>query len=406
MNEPMWTLGIMVRLSNNKETPTAPLRLPEDRFCRALCRNGEKHGFDVFVFSALHYDSNTGRLQGYRLKGNDWVYGRCPLPDVLYDRCIYRTRSERIRCLAAVADMNNRRASIRLASALPGKLEVYRLLSQQPFIAPYLPYSERYTGKKQLKRRLAAAAHGLFLKPDAGMQGRGVIRLWRNPVSGSFHIQGRDRMNRPYSSTYTEAGSCLAAVDRIIAGREYLIQPFLRLIDTQSHPFDVRVLVQKNEAGQWAITGIAVRSGAAGSITANLHGGGGAKAAESTLNGMFGVQKTESILTRLRVLSIRTAERLEASYGRLLELGLDYGIEPDGSIWLLETNSKPGRSIFLLLDQREIADLTVERPLAYARLLCSRRRLIPSPSKHRMKNNSVDAIEKSFPEENFQEVHS
>lgn len=60
---------------------------------------------------------------------------------------------------------------------------------------------------------------------------------------------------------------------------------------------------------------------------------------------------------------------LEESCGRLGELGLDFGIDAGGRLYLLEANSKPGRTVFRLTGDRRAARLAAENPLRYARHL-------------------------------------
>lgn len=348
-----------------------PLRMPEEQLCRELSRYGEELGLNVYVFSPLDYDEERGVLQGYRLADGSWQRMPCPLPDIVYDRCFYTSRMQRLRGKAALKIMSERQPLIRLGSELPGKLAVFQALRNEPRLAALLPRSMPYRGGGQLLRWLEREPHGVVLKPDGGMQGRGIMRLWRE--ADGLHIQGRSPTNEPYSCTLHRPQRRLPDFQRSLAGGSYLIQPYLRLNDREQRPFDIRVLVQKDQAGHWAVTGSAVRLGQAGTLTANLHGGGGAEEAVPFLERLLGSrEQAERLMKRLHAASLTAARTLEGSFGRLLELGLDFGLEPDGSLWLLEANSKPGRSLFRLLGDQHTARLAQLRPLQYARLLCSR----------------------------------
>lgn len=68
-------------------------------------------------------------------------------------------------------------------------------------------------------------------------------------------------------------------------------------------------------------------------------------------------------------LSLTITGALEERYGRLGELGIDYGIDRDGNIWLLEVNSRPGRASFFQIRQPKCAFRAINRPLEYARYL-------------------------------------
>ncbi len=395
MSLPQWNMGIEIfalpgRRSAQDAGPTAspspsdpalqhqqpgagepPLRMPEDRLCRELSLYGEECGLNVYVFTPLDYDAERGVLQGYKLTGGNWRRMPCPLPDIVYDRCFYPTRMQRLRGRAALQGIQQRHPSIRLAAELPGKLSVFHALRNEPELAELLPRSMPYRGSGQLLRWLEREPHGVVLKPDSGMQGRGIIRLWREP--DGLRIQGRSATNEPYNCTLQRPERRLPSFQRFLAGRSYLIQPYLRLSDKEQRPFDIRVLVQKDQTGRWRVTGSAVRLGKAGTLTANLHGGGCAAHAAPFMERLLGSrEQAERILERLHAASLKAARTLEGSFGRLFELGLDFGVEPEGRIWLLEANSKPGRSLFQLLDDQHAARLSHLRPLQYAHLLCSR----------------------------------
>ncbi|MBJ6362056.1 YheC/YheD family protein [Paenibacillus sp. GCM10012307] len=368
MTQPQWKLGI--HIAGAAVSPQNKQRLPEDSFCRELCLLGHEYGFHVFVFSPLHYDSDTGVLQGYQLHGDQWNFGPCPLPDIVYDRCYYQSRTERMRDKTAMQAMMLRHPWVRLGSQIPGKLEVYRLLLGEPRLAELLPRTVSYRSSSQLLRWLEREPDGIILKPDAGMQGRGILRIWQGP--GGLQIQGRNAANRPYAYSFGQKKQPLSSFSRLIAGRSYLLQPYLRLTDDQQRPFDIRVLIQKNGAGRWSVTGTAIRIGEPHVLTANLHGGGRAAPAEPFLQALLGAEATSGIMEKLHQASCSAARRLEQHCGRLLELGLDFGLEESGRLWLLEANSKPGRSLFTLLGESAIARLSHVRPLQYARLLCNR----------------------------------
>ena len=58
-------------------------------------------------------------------------------------------------------------------------------------------------------------------------------------------------------------------------------------------------------------------------------------------------------------------------YPLLGELGLDFVIDKNGGIRLIEANPRPGRSIFRVLGMNKEAEKSVERPLEYAAYLVS-----------------------------------
>ncbi|WP_235439839.1 YheC/YheD family protein [Paenibacillus sp. DMB20] len=184
-------------------------------------------------------------------------------------------------------------------------------------------------------------------------------------------IQGRDRDNSIFKLTLP-VGELASWIERFTGSRRFLIQPFLQLTSREGKPFDVRVLVQKNAKGRWMTTGMALRQGPAEGKTSNLHGGGKAVPVLPFLATQFGSPASAEILACLERLSRLVPPLLESGFGRLGELGIDFGVDRDGKVWLLEVNSKPGRRAFRQTGDILAAKLSVENPLRYARYLLLR----------------------------------
>lgn len=378
------TLGVLVapRLQSAAERDGGA-QIPEERLCRALSAYAPEYGLRVVVFSGADFDLAAGKLSGWQLQGQRWHYSEVPLPDLLYDRCFCSSADERAASRQGLAALSRAHSWIRLGGALPGKLTVSRWLRQAPALRPYVPLCAPLYQPDQLSEGLHRHPEGLFLKPDGGMQGKGAIKL--TPCEGGqLRIEGRSRTNRPFALVRPLAEG-LERVWRLAAGSRYLLQPYLTLSDQADRPFDIRVLVQKDGRGRWMTTGSALRRGDSGSITSNLHGGGEALPTRQSLSALIGPADAEQRLRELREVSLQTADLLEQRAGRLLELGLDYGLDRSGRLWLLEANSKPGRKIFALTDNLEAGERSIRRPLQYARNLVDR---------HASRGN------------NYQEVHS
>ncbi|GJM71157.1 hypothetical protein HMSSN036_33730 [Paenibacillus macerans] len=77
----------------------------------------------------------------------------------------------------------------------------------------------------------------------------------------------------------------------------------------------------------------------------------------------------KSVVQTIRHLSLRVPEYLESRFGRLAELGLDFGVDREGRVWILEVNSKPGRTSFFRIGDPISARKSIENPISYARYL-------------------------------------
>lgn len=399
-------LGIVVasigRSTHGNETEPV---IPEPSFYRALSLTAVQLGIDLYVFDAAGFQSQSGLLYAYRLEQNRWVRQLVPLPDIIYDRCFYTRAEQRLSCRSMLKAIAQRKPYVMLNGILPTKLDVYEALKENSMLAKYLPQTTRYYSAEQLEQLEGRYDAGIILKPAAGMQGRGIAHVKKSPLDQSTQVNGRTLQNRPFAKTFTDSVEKKQWLSRFINRKAYLIQPYLELSGKDDKPFDVRALLQKNGKGRWSLSGVAVRCGQIGSVTSNLHGGGNARPANDLLSVKFGTHKAERLLEEIHTISKQTAECLESRFGRFAELGFDYGIEPDGRLWLIEANSKPGRTSFRIISDLEAERQSIIRPLLYARFLF--RRLHPSfvanvSANGRFRNPSISSQRRPF---NVQEVH-
>ncbi|UUZ80594.1 YheC/YheD family protein [Paenibacillus sp. P26] len=365
-------------------------------FFRRLCLAGRRAGLTVYVFTPQAVDWTLLRVSGYAYETEEgrWVQRSFPPPTLVYDRCFCSTRRE----YAEYREALQRSARIGPHAASQPRPEGQSRSAAPPRagprFAPYLPRTEVLRGMHTLAAWLRHRREAV-LKPQGGSQGRGVLLLRRSGGPGgeaaggrvpgpgtvkaaeaAFTVRGRDARNRPVARGFADAGALMRWLRGFVAQRPYLLQEYLQLQSKSGSAYDVRALVQKDGTGRWRLTGMAVRQGQGGDLTSNLHGGGSALPAADFLAREFGEGKAEALLRELKRLSELLPEALESSHGRLAELGIDYGIDTSGNIWIIEVNSKPGRSIFTYLQDDRARKAAIVNPIRYAGFLL--RRMTPA----------------------------
>ncbi|MGN7358162.1 YheC/YheD family endospore coat-associated protein [Paenibacillus sp. SAF-054] len=359
------TLGIMCCASQN-EPPFAG-----ESYCRRLSLLGHKYGIRVLVFRPGDAAKDRSFVNGFIFEHGRWREDRFPFPDIVYDRCLFHKGAEFAAASSLLSEAGSAKDWVLWSRGLPGKWQVYRMLKRECSLLPYLPPTALFRGDKSLLGALSAYGGEVFLKPKGGSQGKNTLYVREHP-GGSLAIKGRDARNGHVEREFAEPSAALQWIRQFTGSRDFIIQPFLHLYGRNQRPFDVRVLMQKNEKGLWMRTGMAVREGAAGSTTANLHGGGKALPALPYLSDQFGAKQAEHMTEVVGQLSDTIPPILESHYGRLGELGIDYGIDTKGELWLLEVNSKPGRTSIRQAVDPGSSDLASENPLRYARYLLLR----------------------------------
>lgn len=344
----------------------------ESTFIRSLQRYGALMDLPLFAFDPWTWDARSGTVKGWvwSERSGRWKAGRRRLPSVVYDRAWPETDEEKLRFRQALKRIRDYRKLTFLNGSLPHKGKVYEILAGDRAFSPYIPPTVLYQGPTSLSAWTKKHRGSAFLKPIAGSQGKRVISVALTN-DGTVKLAGRLQDNRPFEIRLPNESAALRRVDRWIGGRSYLMQPYLDLNGDRGEPFDLRALMQKGQDARWSLTGIAARSGAPGMVTANLHGGGKASSARETLTRLFGEIRGPELLQEATNMSYMIAARLEHTFGRFAEIGLDYGIDRSGKLWFLEANSKPGRTAMASAGE-DAARAAAERPLSYARSILLR----------------------------------
>ncbi|WP_208607730.1 YheC/YheD family protein [Paenibacillus pectinilyticus] len=359
------SLGIMVT-ELNRELPFA-----NSNFYQNLSYHGSNEGMDVIVFSPnrINWEQDMVRGYMYERETQTWIAKLFPLPSLIYDRCFFSNKQSYLMYQSLVRKLREKPHIRFLGYGLGGKWEVGQILQRDADLQPYLPETNRLRNKRQLEAWLHNRTDA-FLKPQGGSQGRGALHVHKEGLL--FQVQGRDGSNHPIARDFMDWDSCWQWLKNLIGTRPYLLQEYLHLHSLNGMAYDVRSLVQKNGRGYWEHTGMAVRIGKPGSITSNLHGGGTAEDVTDFLAREFGETKSQQLLDTIATLSKHIPTLLEASHGRLVELGIDLGIDTSGHVWILEVNSKPGRTVFARLHNERARMKSITNPIHYAGFLLNK----------------------------------
>ncbi|NOV01266.1 YheC/YheD family endospore coat-associated protein [Paenibacillus planticolens] len=364
-------LGIMVT-ELNRELPFA-----SSDFYMHLTDCAAREGLDVVVFSPNRIDWKGQTVRGYSFETEtkEWVSKLFPLPSLIYDRCFFSNKSSYDHYLHQVKKLRETPLIRFLGYGLGGKWEVGQMMQKDSTLSRYLPETNLLTSGSDL-RDWFLTKNDVFLKPQGGSQGKGALHLRKiNAMDGSiaFHVKGRNAHNGLVERHFQHFDSCWHWLRSRIGTRPYLMQEYLHLQSSEGMAYDIRSLVQKNGSGLWESTGMAVRIGKPGSITSNLHGGGTAEEVPAFLTREFGENKAGELMATVAMLSTRIPPILESHHGRLAELGIDFGIDALGRVWILEVNSKPGRTIFARMHNEKARMKSIANPVYYAGYLLNKK---------------------------------
>ncbi|CEI80834.1 Endospore coat-associated protein YheD [Oceanobacillus oncorhynchi] len=128
----------------------------------------------------------------------------------------------------------------------------------------------------------------------------------------------------------------------IVSKRKYIVQKFINSTTPNGNPFDCRVHLEKNRKGEWTIPEIVIRIGLGQKVTSNVSQGGGASDPDVFFKTYY-KEKADDILERLEKLGYEIAIKVEELRDtKLMTMGIDFGVDTNGDIYLFEVNGAPG----------------------------------------------------------------
>ncbi|MEW9669841.1 YheC/YheD family protein [Ammoniphilus sp. 3BR4] len=324
---------------------------------RPLFKENKSLGNVLYLFSLQDIKFKKRKIKGYLLTPDGrWEQRRFKWPDAVIDK--YFDTSHKL-----YEDIRKHDLLPFTEHQLPGKWELHNILWKVPSLRPFLPVTCTYSphALKKMLRRFPL----LYIKPFDGTWGNGIVKIERH--TDGFLAVGRKRKKK--IQEFIPQSEIIPWIDRWVDRIPFVIQQGLHLNLLKDRVADMRILIQKNEKGKWQITGQGMRIGAPKSPVSNLHGGGAGKEVFPVLQSIFGIKKVKNLLRKCHEISYLVADTIEQKYGRMMELGLDIGIDNQGQIWIIEVNDKPGRKIFKQMGRHDLFRQANRQPLLYASYL-------------------------------------
>ncbi|CAH1219300.1 Endospore coat-associated protein YheD [Paenibacillus plantiphilus] len=331
-----------------------------------LILTGREHGFIVYVLTVKHLKLSGNQLNGFNYDHatESWQLQKFPFPDLIYNRIPLREDEllpgvrRKIR-----ACLHNPRVTLFNPSFF-NKWSLFKWLRQSRVTRPFIPTTRRMVSRQGLGKMMIKH-NFLYLKPISGKAGKGIMTLRLQPEK-QFPYKLKIQADKK-SITYN-CGSITKLWNRIkkeSTGERYIAQQGIQLASFNERCFDLRALVQKNQRGQWDISGIGARLAGTLSITTHVPRGGSIDDPERLLVSAFGQEEARKLLVKARSTSLLIAKQIERGSGQsLVEMSMDLGVDSDGNIWFFEANAKP-----MKFDEPDIRKRSLERIFQYGRFV-------------------------------------
>ncbi|AZN38258.1 YheC/YheD family endospore coat-associated protein [Paenibacillus albus] len=317
-----------------------------------LYQRYDRLNLHLFSFTPADINWENQRINGLSLKKGVWKQSSFAFPHVVYNRS-YNKKTITIQRLEDVIGPNKCFNKINYFN----KWDLYNLLKESE-LNPYIPETLSYDQANVSE--LLEKYHVVYIKPTYGFKGKSVYRVEQTnhgDVNISLHALAPRYICRRNES-YQEK------LDKLLVSENYMVQQGVFIQRLNRRYFDIRVLVQKDISGDWAVSTLACR--VAYERYYNTSMCEFIYDAAEVIPLIFSQDKTKEIFQSLREVSIAAAQAAEAHIGSLGELSVDFAIDEQGKLWIIELNGKPQKSIYKDIKSLKHKNLVYSRPLEYA----------------------------------------
>ena len=352
-------VGILVNESLYRGIPSGKTKHEKLAFYEEA---GRRYDLKPCYFRLRDVRLASGQVLAYVRGASGYRRRWLALPHVIHNRAIHREAAS----LRRLQQLRDRGIHLFNACNRYSKLLVHDVLMTNPHLRPHLPGTEAAS-----VRNLPWFMHHydeLILKPDNSSIGRGVMMMRK--ADGVWHLLypsgGRIRQ-----VTITQEDRLPRVLADTIAKTPYVLQQRLPLATFRGRPFDLRISVQKDETGDWQVTGIAGKYAAPGKYVTNVAQGGTVLPFEVLMQEYPQLAGTD-VRGQLESFALEAARTLEGRLEGLADIGLDVGMTEHGYPVFIECNCRDLRYSFQAGGMYDNWKAAYANPIGYARHLLDR----------------------------------
>lgn len=337
---------------------------------RDLIVAGRRHGAQVFVVTtqALRQGLRLVAVSGYSydFKRRRWVHGSFGMPSVIYNRIPTRKAERRPNVTSLIKELQRNSGIPCFNPHFFNKEQLHEWLQADSDLRQHLPHTEPLVHEQSL-RKLCNRYGALMLKPVNGKAGAGMMKITRS--AGRGWLLERQWNRRLIRRPFTSWRLLWNVIKKHMTGKRYVAQQWIDCLKSAGgSPFDLRLLLQKNERGQWSLTGTGARVAGRGRFTTHVPRGGSIASPLNLVRSAFGERRGRHILTETERLALRIARELEKRSGQTVgEMSMDIGLDQVGKAWFFEANARP-----MKFDEPLIRRRSLRKWVQYCRYLAAR----------------------------------
>ncbi|RDU36727.1 hypothetical protein DRW41_11775 [Neobacillus piezotolerans] len=315
--------------------------------------SGKPVNFIKFTLDHLDLKNKTVKGDLWVKEGEElpWKAGVYPLPQVIFMQCRFRKKS--------LEPFLNKGVTI-FNSVFFNKIDNINFFARHEELRPYAPETKVIKDSSQIEEFLLKREKA-FLKPVNGFSGRGIVYIEK---TGDGKIKANYHLNK--SSEEASFPNCLELWKWIYESYcqdQYVVQECIDSIRKRGIPTDIRLNMNRNEKGEWEVIRLFGRMALNGTHMGSKKG---IHFFPSTLSSILSERLTkkaiEKIEQELIELGYTICSCFEKDNEQMADLGIDFMIDQNKRIWLIEINTFPSPAG---------NDRSVTLPLEYARFIAT-----------------------------------
>lgn len=331
-----------------------------------IINTGSEMGYTVFIVTTKDLKLKSKRVIGYNYNSEqqEWQKEWFPLPQVIYNRIPLREDE----VLPAVRNKINEiltHPHIQLYNPFFfNKRHLFEWLKKSRATRQYVPSTQKMSTQAGLSKMLTRHSY-LFLKPESGKAGAGIMTIKLNTTKSlKYRLKIQDKKGS-ISYKCATISKLWTRIRKETGTNAYIMQQGIPLASINQRPFDLRLLIQKNNKGMWDVTGVGARVAGESSITTHVPRGGSIDDPKKLLISIFGIEQAKTIISRAKTAALIVARQVERESGHIHgEMSMDLGVDANGGIWFFEANAKP-----MKFDEPHIRKRSLERIFQYSSYL-------------------------------------
>lgn len=286
----------------------------------------------IISFAFKNIDEKEKKIKGYLYNPNEqkWIPGIYPYPASVFKLATFGQRS--------LLFLQNEFGKSFFNSQLFNKWEMYNWLINDSGLSSHLPPTILYTKPEDIFNFLEEHLQ-LYVKPIYGYKGRGVIKITKN--RNLISVQYKQDDNN-ITVDFNVADEAYKFFDNFLENGSYIIQKMLDITFENNQVVDFRLILMKDQYGEWRNLGLYGRIGSPQNIVSNRSSGGKVEKDIFVLKRIYNFSREEALLYRRQIsnIAIKAAQEIDKLGFSMGRYGIDLALDKNKNIWLIEMNHR------------------------------------------------------------------